>query len=386
VQVEDIGRELQKVVSTYSREFVGRERTLRLIMLALITKQHIYMVSPPGTGKTMMERVARSFGMTVFYYLYSYDVKLEDIVYDVVIRKVPVDGGGEKIVLDYELKNPGLGTCDIHFADEMFKAPTAVLNALLGAMNERRLTLGNREYKIPLWTLIAASNELPERAEAVLDRFLFRDFLRYLEKDLWQDYLIRYWVMHQPGYQKVRVTVPRQVLEEAHNLVPAVDIYGVLGDYVKLLERLHERGITVSDRRKGRILQAMAASAVLAGRDVAEPEDLEVLLYTVPRNEDEFNVVAKVVDEHLGGLLKVRAELDSVKKQLVAFLGALPNKSTDEIIQFATRDLHTIKSKLMMYKVPSLARRVEEIDRLAEEAENQAVDALARRVVEEVAL
>ena len=148
MQVEEIGRELQKVVSTYSREFVGRERTLRLIMLALITKQHIYMVSPPGTGKTMMERVARSFGMTVFYYLYSYDVKLEDIVYDVVIRKVPVDGGGEKIALDYELKNPGLGTCDIHFADEMFKAPTAVLNALLGAMNERRLTLGNFQFHV----------------------------------------------------------------------------------------------------------------------------------------------------------------------------------------------------------------------------------------------
>jgi len=386
VQVEDIGRELQKVVSSYSREFVGRERTLRLILLALITKQHIYMISPPGTGKTMMERVARSFGMTVFYYLYNYDVKLEDVVYDVVIRKVPVDGGGEKIVVEYELKNPGLGTCDIHFADEMFKAPTAVLNALLGAMNERRLTLGNREYNIPLWTLIAASNELPERAEAVVDRFLFRDFLKYLEKELWQDYLIRYWVMRQPGYQKVRVTVPRRVLEEAHSLVPSVDVYGVLGDYVKLLEKLHDRNIIVSDRRKGRILQAVAASAILAGRDVAEPEDLEVLLYTVPRSEDELDVVAKVVDEHLGGLLKVKAELDSIKNQLVAFLGVLPNKSTDEIIQFATRDLPTIRSKILMYNVPSLSRRVEEISRLAEDAENQVVDVLARRAMEEVAL
>jgi len=380
-EYEQVSKELLNVVDTYQREYVGRERTIRLIILALISRQHIYMISPPGTGKTMMENVARSFGMNTFYYLYNYDVKLEDILYNPIIKKIPIENG-EKVIIDYELKVPGLGTSDIHFADEMFKAPTAVLNALLGAMNERRVTLGSKEYRIPLWSLVAASNELPDRADALLDRFLFRDFLKYLPKDMWLEYLVKYWNVHQLTYQRVRVSVPRTVLEKAHELMWKVDIYGVLDDYVKLLDKLHEHNIILSDRRKGRILQAITASAVLAGRDTAVPEDLEVLLYTIPTREDEVEVVAKKLDEYLGGMLKVKEELRKLKEQIRSFGSTINNKSINEIAEFA-RNIPSIRNRLTSVAFPSLQSYVDRIATLLDEVEAQIVDVIAKKLLVE---
>ena len=378
--VEEVSRSLRQVASAYSQQFIGRDRDIELIVLALISKQHIYMISPPGTGKTMLEYVVRGFGMSFMYYLFNYDTKLEDIVYNPVVRKETVEGG-EKIVVEYELKNPGLGTVEIFFADEMFKAPTAVLNALLGAMNERRVTLGSKEYKIPLWTLVAASNELPERAEALLDRFLFRDFLEYLPKERWYEYLLQYWNIHQPGFRRVIVTVPKQVLELAHQYMWQVDIPLILDDYVKLLDKLHEHNIVLSDRRKGRILQAVAAHAVLHGRLEPEPEDLQVLIYTVPTRLEELETVVKIVDEYLGGLVKIRDELRRIEGELREYLVKIRTMSIDDIAQLLGDTLPEIKRKLSDISSGTLHYVVERITELAAEVEEQAVDVLASKLL-----
>jgi len=372
---------LNTVISEYSKYFIGRERSIRLIVLALVTKQHIYMVSPPGTGKTMMEAVARSFGLRTFYYLYSYDTKLEDILYNVIIRRVK-NGDEEKIIVDYELKEPGIGTVDIHFADEMFKAPSVVLNALLGLMNERRVTLGNKEFKVPLRTMIAASNELPERAEALLDRFLFRDFLEYLPKELWLDYLVKYWRMHQPDFNRVLVTVPAQVLDEAYSRMWKVDISPILDLYLQALDKLHERQIIISDRRKGRILQAIAASAVMSGRMEAAPEDLEVLLYTVPTRPEDLDTVKSVVDSILGGILKLKEELENIKRQLEAYVQKARIMPLDEIVRVLNVELPAVKNKVIQTALPSLQHYTEKVALTLQAVEEQLIDILAERLLE----
>ena len=378
--VKEISNKILSVVDTYSKQYVGRDRTIRLITLALVSKQHIYMVSPPGTGKTMMENVARSFNMNVFYYLYGYDTKLEDILYNPIIRKVPTFDG-EKIEIDYELKKPGVGTTDIHFADEMFKASTPVLNSLLGAMNERRVTLGGRTFKIPLWTLVAASNELPsEDAGALLDRFLFRDFISYLQPDLWTDYLIMYWNIHQPTYKPIRISVPREIIENANNLIWKVDIYGIIDEYSKLLLKLKEKNIVISDRRKGRILQAIASSAIIDGRLTAEPEDLEVLLYTVPTEEGEVDVVAKVLDEHLGGILSISKELDDILQQVSSFISNVNVKTLQELVDF-TKTIPRLRNKVKTISFSSLHGKIERINTLIDEAEDIVAEEIAKRLL-----
>lgn len=72
--------------------------------------------------------------------------------------------------------NSYLPTAEVAFVDEIFKANSAILNALLTLLNERLFDNGHSRLKVPLLTLIAASNELPESEEldALYDRFLIR--------------------------------------------------------------------------------------------------------------------------------------------------------------------------------------------------------------------
>ncbi len=69
-----------------------------------------------------------------------------------------------------------LPTSEIAFVDEIFKANSAILNALLTLLNERMFDNGNQRLEAPLLCLIGASNELPESEEldALYDRFLVR--------------------------------------------------------------------------------------------------------------------------------------------------------------------------------------------------------------------
>ena len=72
--------------------------------------------------------------------------------------------------------NGYLPTAEVAFVDEIFKANSAILNALLTLLNERLFDNGHSRLQVPLLTLIAASNELPESEEldALYDRFLIR--------------------------------------------------------------------------------------------------------------------------------------------------------------------------------------------------------------------
>ena len=380
----DVSTVLNSVVAAYASDFVGREKEIRMIVLSLISKEHIYMISPPGTGKTMLRAVAESFGMKFFYYLMNYDTKLEDIVAVPKVKKVR-RGDEELLDLDYELRDPGLATAEAVFLDEMFKANTTVLNALLGIINERVLTIGNREIKVPLWTLVGASNEVPTdaSAQAFLDRFLFRDFISYLPKDLWYDYLLKYWAMHQPSYKRVKVVVPKDVLAKAYDMLWTVDIYGVIDDYLKVLDRLKEKGIEISDRRKGRTLKAIAASAVLGGRDYADITDLEVLLYTIPKDSSEAEAVAKVVDDVLGGHLKLKEELDNIAAQIRGYMERLRTMDYSGFEKLFN-DVSTMESRLIQISVPSLSRYVEKVRKRLEELKNAAIDVLADKLIKEV--
>ncbi|CAD7704449.1 unnamed protein product, partial [Ostreobium quekettii] len=69
-----------------------------------------------------------------------------------------------------------LPTAEIAFVDEIFKANSAILNALLTILNERLFDNGNERLPAPLLCLVGASNELPESEEldALYDRFLVR--------------------------------------------------------------------------------------------------------------------------------------------------------------------------------------------------------------------
>jgi len=340
---------LRSVVEASRGVFIGREKEVKLLILALIAKEHFLMVSEPGTAKTMLAETARAFGYSTSYYLLTRDTTVTDVLADTLaVREHGGREGVEKISVEYEPK--GFLLSEVVIVDEVFKASSDVLNAFLGLMNERRVTLGSHTFSSPLITMIGASNEYP-RDDPVLaafsDRFLIRHFVSYIPKDLWTQYFVSYWGNHRLGRRSFEVPPSvRAELEDAQRHLFDVDVYGILSPYEQALALLEDRGIKLSDRRKARTLKLVAASALYEGRSEALEEDLEALLYTAPTSPEELPTVEKALEECVGDVIKAKREVEAFNSTL----GTLLLEKDERGVLEALAKLSSVKRKLSALK------------------------------------
>ncbi len=150
---------------------VERDVPIRLALLAAVAGEHLLLVGPPGTAKSLVaRRLGQAFvGTTYFERLLTRFTVPEELFGPLSIKALEQDR--------YVRQTAGyLPTASVAFIDEIFKANSAILNALLTLLNEREFDNGTKREKVPLIAVIAASNELPEGAEldALYDRFLLR--------------------------------------------------------------------------------------------------------------------------------------------------------------------------------------------------------------------
>src|SRR5207253_199479 len=144
----------------------------------------------------------------------------------------------------------------IAFLDEVFKASSSILNTILTLMNERRFHNGREVVEVPLLTLFAASNELPEDDEllALHDRFLLRFVVDYLGEDF------RFLKLLQARPPAARTTLPLAALEEARAGAAALPVPGeVLRAMTDLRRELREYALRAWDSHELRSRAALEA-------------------------------------------------------------------------------------------------------------------------------
>src|SRR3989454_1082378 len=171
---------LKKIRDELRQTFLERADLIDGALAALLSSNHVLLVGPPGTAKSMLadELCKRIEGASYFQWLLTKFTTPEEVFGAVSLKALEAD--------EYRRVTAAkLPEAHIAFLDEVFKANSSILNAILTLVNERRFHNGRIVETVPLLTLFGASNELPEEDElaALYDRFLLRFVLAYVQED-----------------------------------------------------------------------------------------------------------------------------------------------------------------------------------------------------------
>lgn len=166
----DISRKVRASIEDLQGGLLERETEVRLLLLAALCGEHLLLLGPPGTAKSeLSRRLAGLTGGKYFERLLTRFSVPEELFGPLSMKGLEND--------EYVRQIDGyLPTAEVAFIDEIFKANSAILNALLTLLNERLFDNGHLRLQVPLLCLVGASNELPESEEldALYDRFLIR--------------------------------------------------------------------------------------------------------------------------------------------------------------------------------------------------------------------
>lgn len=271
---------LRAVIGATTKGLVEREALVEMVALSAVAEEHVLVIGPPGTAKSeAVRRIARATGGQYFEYLLGRFTEPSEIFGPVDLHKLK-DGLVETDTLGM------LPEADIAFLDEIFQGSTAILNTLLGILNERVFRRGHTNMRCPLRVCVGASNSLPEDAglAAFADRFLVRCFVDPIPDPMLEQLLESGWSLNQsPG-------LPAAGLNDIEVLTLAArkaDMSGVRQRMAQAIRTLRAAGITLTDRRAVRAQKLIAAAALMGGRDKPTEADLWPLIFVLPTREQQ---------------------------------------------------------------------------------------------------
>lgn len=291
---------LTAIRSELAGRFIERRREIDILCISALARMHSVLLGDPGEGKSSLvdSFVARIDGATIFKTLLTRFSTPEELFGPVSIQ------GLEQDVLR-RLVEGYLPTARFGFLDEVFKANSSILNAVLGLMNEREFRNGTQMLQAPLEFLIGASNEMPQGEDlgALWDRFTLRILVKALSevghRQFMDDERVRRTSaalgVDVSGRSGTTLTLDQLVLLQ--KVVLQVSLPDdVLDSWYRIREALAKAGYAVpSTRRSGWLLSVIAAYAVLQGRTVAMPGDLSILAHVLWQHPKEERAVASLV-------------------------------------------------------------------------------------------
>lgn len=317
-------------------QLVGREREAYVITLALIAREHVLLVGPPGTAKSQLCRSAASLVADARYFerLLSPTTAPEAIWGPVSISALREDR--------YEHITAGYAA-DAHvlFLDEVGRASPAILDTLLHLLGpERQALVGTQQIKAPLVAAIGSANTWPEDA-AMLDRWTLRASVQYLPAAMRRDLL----AFKAPTIAPVITLADLEVAHAAAWLTPwSPDAVETLE---QILNDLDEAGIAVSDRRlrsADKIARAAAHLREPDPKNTVQPIDLEALQF----------VLWSVPDQAATAAQKIVARANPVGARLDAMLAEVDELSR-AAVDAATRLDAATKIETILKEAKQLA-------------------------------
>lgn len=272
--------------------FFEREEAIDLLLVGLLARKHVLFLGPPGAAKSDMARTLceaivpdQTGDESKFFEKQLTKGTTEDDLFGTPTLE------GIKAGTNARCTDDTLLDARIALLSEIWKSNDAVLNALLYPLNERRFRNGRTMLHLPLEMLVGDSNELPDpeaNLNALWDRFLLRSYVAYIKdpknfESMWD------------GHDAPVQTIALSELKQAQAQAAQVNLSRVKPLVMNLKQTLEARNIVISDRRWKQIRSLLQAKAWMAGRAVAEADDLEILPAALWESKDQIAQIRTLI-------------------------------------------------------------------------------------------
>lgn len=291
MRVEQEAHFLQNLLSEVNKVMVGQESLVERLLIALLADGHILLEGVPGLAKTLLVKTAAEAIQANFARIqFTPDL-------------LPAD------LIGTQIYNPKTGEFSVHqgplfsnlvLADEINRAPAKVQSALLEAMQERQITIGDTTYKMDdLFLVLATQNPIENEGtyplpEAQVDRFMLKVKVDYPTREEERIIIDR---MTGDPLPPVQAVVTPEDLLRARQTVRQVYVDDKIKNYVLDLvlatRNPGQNGLSdlnnlidfgASPRASISLINASRAHAFIKGRGFVTPEDIKQMAPDVLRH------------------------------------------------------------------------------------------------------
>ncbi|MHB8118911.1 MAG: AAA family ATPase [Methanothrix sp.] len=270
-------REIDKVI-------VGQNVAIEQLLISILAGGHALLESNPGLAKTLLVKTTAScLGLDYSRIQCTPDLMPADITGTTIIEEIDK---GKKFRFE-----AGPVFSNIVLADEINRASPKTQSALLEAMQEKQVTVGNKTYLLDKpFFILATQNPIEMEGtfplpEAQLDRFLLKIFMEYPSREEEREILERYTIRGEPSVESVVSKDEVIALQQLCRDIPVSDDLKTATVNLVLATRKWE-GVAygASPRATIGLILSAKARAFLQGRNYVSKEDLHVMAYPVLRH------------------------------------------------------------------------------------------------------
>jgi MoxR-like ATPase len=274
-----------------ARVIVGQKHLLDRLLIALLTNGHVLLEGVPGLAKTLaLKTLAGCIAVQFKRLQFTPDMLPADIVGTMIYS--PQDGA-------FRTKH-GPIFCNLVLADEINRAPAKVQSALLEAMQERQVTIGDQTYPLPSpFLVLATQNPLEQEGtyplpEAQIDRFMMKVVVNYPNRS--EERAILDAMATTAAMVVPRPVVTAAQIVQARQVVDTLYVDDKIRDYIVdivlatrpptapalKLDGFIQTG--ASPRATIALTLAARAMAFLSGRNFVVPQDVKAVAMDVLRH------------------------------------------------------------------------------------------------------